>query len=152
MAVDGPYAERTREPDEQERVSPVESTSRILHHAYGVATLADAHRVACTSVVVREEDGPDWLDLAIPFAALETIYPVHDDPQPGDWGDALTDWFVDVGRFVYARVPFALGLIGEEVSGLHYAEHIVEHGIPETHCAMLVPSERGELLWFPWTR
>lgn len=150
-ALDGPYPRCDREAHEQERLDLTGARSGTSFLSYGIATIPGGLRVACQTFPVREEDGPDWLKLGIPVAALDNVYPVWTDDSWRSWADPLEEWFADIGRFVYDRVPFALGVLGEEVSGSHYAEHLAEHGIPERHCGMLVPSEGGELRWLPAT-
>jgi hypothetical protein len=119
-ALEGPYRDHTREPWEQEIVSPsLVVSSDVVMHLYGAATLPDGHQVAAGSVAVREdESGIDWLDLYTPLGALETIYDIG---YPYDeswrvWAEPLVRWFADIGRWIYHEVAFRRELIGEEVT------------------------------------
>ena len=102
----------------------------------------------------EDESGTDWLVFYIPLAALETIYEIE---YPYNarwrvWAEPLDNWFAEIGRSIYERVPFALGLIGEEVSGYTTASEVASAGVPERRgLPMLVPNERGELNWYPPT-
>jgi hypothetical protein len=155
-ALDGPYRDSKREPWEQEVVSPSLAVWHdLVTHLYGAAMLPDGQQVASGSVAVREdESGIDWLDLYIPLRALETIYEIS---YPYDkswrvWAEPLDRWFADIGRRIYQEVPFRLGLIGEEVSGLTDASEVAAAGIPNKRkLPLLVPNERGELDWYPTT-
>jgi hypothetical protein len=155
-ALEGPYRDHTREPWEQEIVSPsLVVSSDVVMHLYGAATLPDGHQVAAGSVAVREdESGIDWLDLYTPLGALETIYDIG---YPYDeswrvWAEPLVRWFADIGRWIYHEVAFRRGLIGEEVSGHTRASEVAT--APDTQQAPVaapVPNERGELDWYPTT-
>lgn len=159
--LDGPYREKDREPSDQERVSPALIVSDdLVTHLAGVATLPEGARVACGSVAVREDESRiDWIDFYIPWGALETVYEIdYDAYQAGSyatwrhWAEPLDAWFADVARSIYAEVPFALALIGEEVSGQMYASELAAQGGPgEKHGPLLFPDENGELKWYPAT-
>lgn len=154
--LDGPYGDNKREPWNQELVSPsLVVSDELVTHLYGVATLPDGHQVPCGSVAVREQESAiDWLDLYIPLGVLETIYEIEhpDNPSWRVWAEPLQDWFADIGRSIYYEVPFSLGLIGEEVSGYRSASEVASEGVPEKRwLPLLVPNERGELVWYPTT-
>jgi hypothetical protein len=159
--LDGPYGEKDREPSNQERVSPALIVSDdLVTHLRGVATLPEGTRVACGSVAVREDETHiDWLDFYIPWGALETVYEIdYSGYETGNfetwrnWAEPLDGWFAEIARSIYAEVPFALALIGEEVSGQLYASELAAQGGPgEKHCSMLFPDEAGELKWYAAT-
>jgi hypothetical protein len=77
--------------------------------------------LGCTSVVVREDKGSDWLDLCIPTGMLElefpNIYTILRDNNHKLWLKDIDDVFIRVADEVYRHVPFDLALIGEEASG-----------------------------------
>jgi hypothetical protein len=91
---------------------------------YGVIRIPAIGDVRCVSWVIREVGmGSDWVDLCIPTTALEPLglaWPlVNESPRPAI--DIIDGVLLDVAIHVYARVPFLLGLVGEEVSGMFKA-------------------------------
>lgn len=132
--LDGCYDDRGRQPDEQPRVraDSVDGGSHLL----GVARLANGCRVACGSCIIRENAGPDWLDLYLPMGSLGTAYPVGPFPfgdesdWSGPWRSDVEDWLAGVGLWIARSASFRLGLIGFEVSGQQYAADIAVAGIP----------------------
>jgi hypothetical protein len=159
-SLDGPYADRSREPDAQPKVPPSLVVDADMNHGYGLATLPDGNRLPCLSVVVREssDGGSDWLDLCFPTGALCEVYdlygsaPDYVDPSWRPWAEPLDLWFAEIARTVYRETPFRLGLIGEEVSGMFCALDLAAKGIAnEPMRPLLVPDEDGSLLWYPAT-
>ncbi|MFN2472160.1 MAG: hypothetical protein ABR583_14455 [Gaiellaceae bacterium] len=50
-------------------------------------------------------------------------------------------------------MPFALGLVGEEVSGQTHAAEVAAQGVPEERAApLLFPDEQGRFCWYPATK
>jgi hypothetical protein len=146
-ALAGPYADNDREPEEQERVA-ITAAALERSSLYGVATLPNGLRCACASYAVRG-DGDDWLDISLPLASLGDIYPVGGYPfergeQGQRWREPLDARFRAIGERIFARVPFRLGIIGFEVSGLTSARELAESGIPDpTYVSYLVPEGDG---------
>jgi hypothetical protein len=103
----------------------------------GVANLPNGRRVACGTCLIREEDGPDWLDFYLPMASLGTVYPVAGFPfgsevdWPGPWRYEVEDWLAEVGLWAARTASFRLALIGFEVSGQLYAADVEKQGIPD---------------------
>lgn len=131
--LDGCYLHRDVEPTEQPRHSF--APSLLKHgHLLGVATIADGNRVACGTCTVREDDGPHWLDFYLPMSALGRVYPVGgfpiDQQDHEAWRHPLDDWLTELGRRMFERVPFRMGLIGFEVSGCCDAAEISTGGVP----------------------
>lgn len=133
--LQGCYLDSNREPSDQERVSP-DSAATEGQHLRGVARMPNGLRVACGSVVIREEHGSDWLDFYLPMGSLGKIYPagafpVPEEPKrPTAWRSEVDDWLAAVGGWVARAVPIRLGLIGWEVSGAEYASDLEASGIP----------------------
>ncbi len=71
---------------------------------------------------MRDSDS-DWLDISIPTGMLELVYPVEyplsDDTNP--WIRDVERDLVDVADRVFGQVPFDLATVGEETSGIFYA-------------------------------
>lgn len=105
---------------------------------YGVALMPNGIRIPCTSLVVRETDGPDWLYLSLPMASLALAYDVGGYPidpgQPTDWLPEVEAWLAKVGIWLSERCNFRLGLIGWEVvcfDGTTADELLQRGGVPE---------------------
>jgi hypothetical protein len=133
--LDGCYLDRSCEPSEQPRTSEFGLASGT--HLLGLASLPNGSRVACGSCLIREDDGPDWLDFYLPSGSLGTAYPIGPYPfgaEPdwhGPWQYEVEDWLADIGLWIARSALFDLGLIGFEVSGQLYAAEIAEKGIPD---------------------
>src|SRR2546423_3710775 len=72
--LDGCFLFREEEPQDQERISPGACSPE--GHLYGIATLPNGTRVACSTVAIREDAGTDWLALNLPMGSLQNAYPV----------------------------------------------------------------------------
>jgi hypothetical protein len=126
-------------------------------HLRGAARLPDGQLTACGTCLIREDDGPDWLDFYLPLGALERVLPVGGYPfESGDheyrqWQKQLDPWLADFGRRIFDAVPFRLGLIGFEVSGDTHRADLEAYGVPEQrNIGYLVPQD-GQLRFFPAT-
>ncbi len=146
--LEGCYLARGLEPAEQVAVPPLRLSEHP--HLQGVATLTDGERVPCGTVSVREDDGPDWLDFYFPMGALAQTYdtvggfPFGHEAQAHLWQKPLERWLTGLGKHIYAAVPYRLGLIGFEVSGMFYAAELTLDKLPEeSWVRFLVPSEAG---------
>jgi hypothetical protein len=155
LSLKGCYLEREQEPADQVKLIPSEEMLRSGQHLLGLARLPNKTQVACGTVAIREDNGPDWLDFYLPMGALAQAYDVGgypfdiDNKSPESWQKPIDDYLAEIGKFVFSAVPFKLGLIGHEVSGNHYAEEIAEQGIPdERYIGYLWPSG-GKLNYFP---
>ncbi|HZJ46676.1 MAG TPA: hypothetical protein VFD63_23070 [Pyrinomonadaceae bacterium] len=153
-SLDGCYLDREKEPSEQVRVDAGEHTSETTH-LQGLVTLPNGKKIACGSVNIREESGPDWLDFYIPLAALGEAYPVGPYPfhqtevSSKGWQSEIDSHLVGIARLVYSALPFRLALVGWEVSGESYAIQLTQDGIPEERYeGYLWPSD-GKLEWYP---
>ena len=150
--LEGCYASRELDPNAQPHIAPVLTAEP--GHLYGLATLPNGVAVACGTCVVREEDGPDWLDLYLPLGGLGLAYPVGAypfgaEPTAPSWQPELDAWFRAIGVFVFQAVPFALGVIGFEASGSVYSHDLSATGIPsKCGVALLWPTTSG-LLFHP---
>jgi hypothetical protein len=151
------------------------SVPRILsgESLRGVLTLPDGELVECTCRAVRDEtntvmalvdgklvedtDWPvpdevlmDWLVLYVSYDELERVYEVVSYETGFDaWQAPLDEWLADIGRSIYEWTPFALALIGPEVSGEIYARDIMTRGTDIWYSAMLYPDASGDLEWYP---
>jgi hypothetical protein len=149
--LEGCYRKRDFEPFQQTRVPPTPVLGP--EHLFGIATLPNSGRIACGTVVVRDQDGPDWLVFYVPLGALCRSYPVggfpFDDRDSRDWRIPMDAWLRGIGSRVFEDIPFSLGLIGHEVSGYACSAEARRQGIPQKRWfGYLWPSNLG-LQWFP---
>ncbi len=134
-SLDGCYLDSRKEPHEQPKVLPPEITDSGMH-LYGLARLPNSRQVPCGTVVIRETDGSDWLDFYLPMGGLGQAYDVGGYPfdveirSPDHWQKPIDDFLAELGKVIFTTVPFALGLIGHEVSSLAYAHELARDGIP----------------------
>lgn len=148
------YLRRDIEPQDQIPVSPADVPLDSGRHLYGWAHLPDGHVTVCGTVIVREADsGIDWLSFYLPTAALDVVFDMGDVPFEHSSNRTLhalvEAWLAVLGRQLYARVPYRMGLIGYEVSGLDYAINLSELGIPgKRSIGYLWPGD-GEVSFFP---
>ena len=147
-SLTGCFLRRDQEPDVQERVDPTQISFDLGARLLGLAHLPNGNTVACGSGLVREENGPDWLDFYLPMGSLSQAYDVgaypFDEPRksPDPWQKPIDQWLAEIGSFVFSRAHFQLGLIGMEVSGEAYADQLRRDGIPKhREIGYLWPSE-----------
>jgi len=133
--LDGAYLSRDVEPWQQPRLAITVELLQVSH-LQGLARLPNGATIACGTVFIREDDGPDWLGLYLPMGALGTAYSVGGYPFEPDvansrqWRDVVDHWLAGIGSRVYDQVAYRLGLIGFDVSGEMYADNIADTGIP----------------------
>ncbi|GCE23238.1 hypothetical protein [Dictyobacter kobayashii] len=134
------------------------------HRLHGKIKLTNGKDVGCLSLIIREENGSDWLDLSIPTGMLELAYHVE---YPlllptNPWLSDIEHIFITIAEKIYEVAPFDLAIIGEEVSGITYSHTIT---VDDLVCGgYLVPSELFQqfrlhipsvnlstgLCWFPY--
>ena len=153
-ALDGCYLDRTREPPEQPRLAPgkhVGLESTLL----GVATLEESEAIACSTHVVREDGGSDWIYLAIPMGSLGRILPVgafpFDDGHDLSWRALVDDWLRNLAERLFEAVPFRLGLLGWIDDG-DDAEEVIENGVPDERWVGYLVPDSSSLRWYPPTK
>jgi len=115
--LDGWYMEREKEPYEQPRVQNAGGDLRT--HRYGVFTLPNGKKVPCGCFIFCTDYEPDWLELYLPLASLDRIYPTGTFPFGTSQG--YTDWEGEVDQalfglacHIYNQFPFSAGVIGFE--------------------------------------
>lgn len=156
-SLQGCYLRRDREAPEQERVNPSLATQESSGHLLGIATLPNGKRVACGTVLVREEDGTAWLDFYVPLGALASTYavgafPVDSNPLSQEWREPLEKWLADVGQAVFFSAPFCLGLIGFEVSGSVDSRDVQDAGVPAVRFIGYLYPSAGKITYYPTNR
>ena len=148
--LEGIYLDRERDPEAQPKLSAAE-VEPLRQFGRGVVHLPDGARVPCVTGVVREEGegASDWLYLALPTGSLHRVYPPRGRAEVE--APQVEEWLVRLGRHVYARGPFALGLIGAETSGATSAAEIRKAGIPEKRYIGYLWAGAGGLDYLPRT-
>lgn len=144
--LEGIFLQRNQDPEDQRRFSL--SQVEPLQIARGVARLPGGLLVPCYTDVVRGEGGSDWLNLSLPTGALRRACSGAAFDTSERW---LEDWLVDIGRRVYDRVPFELGLIGWMVGGQSSAAEIREAGIPDKRYMAYLRPEAASVIYLPRT-
>lgn len=152
-SLSGLYLKCDLEPEDQERVAP--EALDFNQPAYGLADIPGIGRTCCLSIVIREENGPDWLALGVPMGSLSEVAPVgaypFSDGSDLSWRLLMYDWLRQVAEAVFKSAPFRLGLIEHEVCCDAYAEDVRRDGLPEKRWfGYLLPENEG-LLWYPPT-
>src|SRR5262249_8824943 len=83
---------------------------------YGLLRLPDGREAACSSFVVRPNDGSDSLSLHLPGGMLERLFPVSYNPMSvkrNPWLSDIEGLFVDIAEWVYDAAPFEVAVLGE---------------------------------------
>lgn len=152
----GCYSRCDAEPETQQLIAPSKFSfdDGWGGHCFGIATLPSRHQVACGTCVIRETDGPDWIDLYLPMGALGTAYEeggfpflLADDP-PATWINDVEPWLGEIALWLAQRVDFRMALIGFEVSGCCYAADLARDGIPATRYIGYVWPTNGTYKYF----
>ncbi|MEV0068501.1 MULTISPECIES: hypothetical protein [unclassified Amycolatopsis] len=126
----------------------------------GVVLLPDGTPIVCGVVAIREDSGIDWLDFYLPLGALGRADPrVGAFPYPSEgegalahlaWRRPIDDWLAEIGRQLYSRVGYSLGLIVHAVSGQVYAADLAEEPPEQRGIGYLIPTH-GKLRYWPAT-
>ncbi|AXB41570.1 hypothetical protein [Amycolatopsis albispora] len=113
----------------------------------GIVRLPDGRPIVCEVLVVREEDGSDWVDFGLPFGALERAYPQVDDLPLA----AIDTWLAQAGENLYAAIDYQLGLIGFPASGGDSAARVLAEGPPEKRTYGYLIPIAGRITYLPST-
>jgi len=155
--LEGCYLHADVESALQERITPSVSHIQTGEHLRGLAHLPNGLRVACGTVLVREDEGSDWLDFYLPMGALSTAYDVGGFPF-GDgkkdhviWRIPIDKWLLNIGYHVFREVRFELALIGHDVLGETSAAVILSKGIPEKRWISYLLPQGDSLRSYPCT-
>ena len=159
-SLEGCYLSREQEPHAQVRVNPRQCA--IEGHLYGIANLPNSARAAWGTSVCRlqDENGAllrDFLAFYLPHGALGRTYPLGGYPfadadQAATWRVPLDEWLVELGRYLYERVPFRLALLGFEVDFPNVsADFVQRNGIPAERFDGYLWQARDQLEWHPPT-
>ncbi|MFB7909753.1 MULTISPECIES: hypothetical protein [unclassified Kitasatospora] len=115
--VEGCVTGRDAEPEEQPEAPCTLASLAGTGHLQGRVRLPEGQLVVCGCMVVREEDGSDWLDFYVPTGALDAAGVPARAGLMSYRSAALDDWLAAVATEAHRTVSFPLALVGWEVSG-----------------------------------
>ncbi len=146
--LEGCYQHGDREPNQQPRVDPSLAEDRL----HGIARIGSRAAIASHTVVIRFENGADWLHFCLPMGSLGRIFDVGAFPFGGEaalgWRSELDGWLCSLGRRVFEAAPFQLAVIGWDGGELDDADRYASSGVPdERWVGYLVPTG-ADLKWF----
>ncbi|MCF2527307.1 hypothetical protein [Yinghuangia soli] len=121
--VRGCFAQRDREPHEQDRVPRTVAALAEAYALRGQVRLPTGQLVVCLCLVVRGdpdavvggEDG-DWLSFCVPYGALSHAGVPFADERLSIRSAALDDWLAGIARKAFETAPFRFGVVGWEVA------------------------------------
>jgi hypothetical protein len=119
-ALTGPW------PSREAFGNPIQITPDMLPRdnmlsLYGVLELPDGREAACSSWVVRPNDGSDSLCLCLSGGMLERLFSVAYNPmsvKTNPWLGEIEGLLTDIAAWVYGAAPFELAVLGEEAAAL----------------------------------
>ena len=107
-------------------LKPVEASGDLEEMLFGSVLLPNGIELGCVVYFIRGDADADWLDLSIPMGMLELAfqvrYPLASSTNP--WLSDLDLHLAEIGRAVYKRAAFRLGLLGEEVGAFTTAARL----------------------------
>lgn len=163
-AIDGYYLKRNIEPNFQNKIQVKpehlvsEDDSGGVWPFHAVATMPNSIQIACLVTAFHFVDGQDGLAIKLSIRDLGYAYNVRGFPfnpsgSDEEWLVPVENWLAEIGQYVYKKVPFHLGVMGDEYSDtLQDYQHFVEHGFPEERYLGILYAENGELKYYPRTR
>jgi hypothetical protein len=140
--VQGCFAFRDREPEEQEPVSCTAASLAEYGHLRGQVLLPTGRLAVCGCVAIRGGDeSSDWLDFYVPVGALSKAGIAYWDGRPFFRSAIMDEWLAAVGAEAFRHAPFSFAVIGFEVSGCTDAATLAGR-LPESRgIGYLLPQE-----------
>lgn len=125
---------------------PLKIESDSVNLLYGTLSLTNELSLPCAVTIIRTNEESDWLDIAIPEAIFEKMYPykypLTKDLNP--WLNQVNGVLIKLAEFIYKYSPFDLAMIGEEVSGYTNQQDITLECLDTITC--LIPVTLQERL------
>ena len=105
------------------KAAPAIGSGYLGPSSYGKMRLPDGNTLGCIVMSVRDDES-DWLDVSIPTGMLEAVYKIeyplsHDG---NGWLGDIEGGLLSIAVLVNETVPFDLATIGDEASGMYYAD------------------------------
>ena len=121
---------------------PIHIDEDSVIQLYGTLTLTLSHSIElelpCLVTVVRVDGKSDWLDVAIPQAAFEKIfpykYPLTLELNP--WLQGINELYTQLAEIIYCGSPFDFAMIGEEISGYTNQEDLTDEVVQSLTCIL----------------
>ncbi|UTI42237.1 hypothetical protein [Niallia sp. RD1] len=107
---------------------PINIDDDSVNQFYGTLNLTDGNTLPSLISVIRIEGESDWLDISIPQATLEQLYP-YEYPltkELNPWLAKIDEIYIRIAETIYNNSPFELAMIGEEISGYTNQEEITK--------------------------
>lgn len=117
---------------------PIAIEANSVTPLYGTLHISDETILPCLITITSVPGESDWLDISIPQASLERIYPINYPliKELNGWLSEIDNMFVRIAEMIFEQSPFDLAFIGEEVSGATNLESISNEFI-EKHTTIL---------------
>lgn len=117
---------------------PINIDDDSVNQFYGTLNLSDGNTLPSLISVIRIEDESDWLDISIPQATLEQLYP-YEYPltkELNPWLAKIDEIYIRIAETIYNNSPFELAMIGEEISGYTNQEEITLEDSEKITCIL----------------
>jgi hypothetical protein len=93
--------------------------------------------------VIRIAGESDWVDISIPQAAFEKVfpcrYPLTTELNP--WLEEINDVFARLAEAIYLKSPFDFAMVGDEISGeTNHEELTLELMKNKTYMTCILPT------------
>lgn len=112
---------------------PITFDEGSVHQLYGMVSLFGGHTLPCLISLIKVQGESDWVDLSIPQATLEQFYsykyPLTKKLNP--WLAKVDEIFIKIAETIFNHSPFALAMIGEEISGYKNQAEITLEDVKE---------------------
>lgn len=148
--LDGCYLHADREPHEQARTEV--GAQALETRLHGIARIRSSAAIACESVVIRHDEGVDWIHFCLPMGSLGRGFDVGAFPfaDGGDlaWRAGLDEWLRALAERVFEAAEFRLGLIGWDGGELEDARRFESSGVPDVRSIGYLVPTAGRLRWF----
>jgi len=152
--LEGCYKQNNVEPSNQAQIN-ANIIPLSTDHLYGIATLPNDKQIGCSTVLIREEKGSDWIILGLPMGALGEHYSVGaypiNDGNSVEWKREIEAWFINIAEGVFSKASFRLALTGWNAGGDTYAIDVAVQGIPKQRWHGFLWCEENKLKWYPPT-
>ncbi|MDB5346398.1 MAG: hypothetical protein JWP89_4775 [Schlesneria sp.] len=113
--LDGPYLDRHREPESQERFDLTDYGQDGFESLLGILKTWDGHEVPFTQSTVVDDDGL-WVYAGPPLGGLPVSWDVgaypFDDGKPADWLLPLVEQLGELSEYVHRRCPMLAATYG----------------------------------------
>ena len=120
---------------------PIKIENDSVNQFYGTVFLSDEFSLPCVITIIRTEEESDWLDIAIPQAIFEKLYPYKYPltKELNPWLEKVDEVLIKLAEIIYKHSTFDLAMIGEEISGYTNQQDITLECLDRITC--IIPVE-----------